>query len=607
MKRICIFLGLLALPLLTHAIQRSTLVSKCSSLNGLKKEQLKTAVYNLMNKNMNTLQGNFTVLNYGNGNNSTWWGFYKTDRIASTNECINRYSSKKFYFGSTNTGQVVSGMNIEHSFPKSWWGGSNNYAYKDLFNLYPSDASANSDKSNYPMGVVQSVTSQEIGYDKIGKGTIDGQPNQWCWEPGDQYKGDFSRAYMYMATTYQNLTWSGTQGLQQLEKGSWPTLKEWAYTLYLQWVRNDPVSELEIQRNEAVYGIQKNRNLFVDYPYLAEYIWGDSINVPFNPATSITTAAGDNRYTGHDIPVDIVEAPVFTPAGGTYSTAQTVTISCATPNVTIYYTTDGSEPTDNGLVYEGAITVDESMTLKAVAINDDGVSSSVSTAAYVIKTNSGGSEIEIFVETFDLCDGTGGNSEGFSGSVASSADNFKPDNEGWTASKKFGGYKCARFGTSTAGTGTVTTPSFNIDGETTFSFKAAPWGTDGTALTLSVNGNAKLSETTSETTLTMKAGEWTTYTLTLTGSGSVTVTFTPEKRFFLDDVCVTSVTSPILLPGDVNKDGSISLGDVMALVDIILNEIQSSTEYDLVAADLDGDGQRSLTDIMLLVAIILEQ
>ncbi len=295
-KRILFLLALL-LSSASFAITRSSLTSYASSLNGMKKSELKAAAYAIMQKNLSTLS-------YGGGYKNTWWGFYQTDRIASTNECINRYSSKKFYF-ETNQYTAISGMNIEHSFPKSWWGGANNSAYKDLFNLYPSDSEANSYKSNYPMDKVTDVDEEksgEEGYDIIGKSTINGEPDQWCWEPGDQYKGDFSRVYMYMATCYQNLTWSGTQGLQQLENNTWPTLREWAYTLYLQWIKSDPVSELEVTRNDAVYNIQNNRNLFVDYPYLAEYIWGDSVDVAFNPNTSITTASDDNRYNGGSIP-----------------------------------------------------------------------------------------------------------------------------------------------------------------------------------------------------------------------------------------------------------------------------------------------------------------
>ena len=154
MKKLGIILCLLALSTWAHAITRDSLVNYSKSLNGLKKESLKTAVYKLLNKNV-------SMLAYGSGKDKTWWGFYYTDRNTKTNECINRYSAKKFYFGSYNTGEAISGMNIEHSFPKSWWGGTNNNAYKDLFNLYPSDSQANSSKSNYPMGLVTNVSSEE--------------------------------------------------------------------------------------------------------------------------------------------------------------------------------------------------------------------------------------------------------------------------------------------------------------------------------------------------------------------------------------------------------------------------------------------------------------
>ena len=75
------------------------------------------------------------------------------------------------------------------------------------------------------------------GYDKVGSTTIEGR-TQNCWEPGDTWKGDFSRSYMYMATTYSNLKWVNV-GLITNTNGEYPTLKEWASTLYRQWSKND--------------------------------------------------------------------------------------------------------------------------------------------------------------------------------------------------------------------------------------------------------------------------------------------------------------------------------------------------------------------------------
>ena len=303
-----------------NAIDRKTLAQYASSLNGLKKEQLKAALHKLMDKK--------NVLPYGGGGKGTWWGFWYTDRNPQTNECYNRYSDKKFFFESTNTGRAIGGMNIEHSFPKSWWGGHKNDAWCDLYNLYPSDSKANSSKSNYVMGVVVNVKENAgEGYDKVGTGYADGKLVN-MWEPGDRFKGEFSRSYMYMATTYQNLSFV-SEGANQLQTGAYPTLKKWSSDLFRQWSKNDRVDEMEIKRNEAVYKIQNNRNLFIDYPNLAEYVWGDSMDVEFNPYRSITTASDDARYTGVIAPEDPVtpDNPVVTPQGGTFVKTTTAPVA----------------------------------------------------------------------------------------------------------------------------------------------------------------------------------------------------------------------------------------------------------------------------------------
>ena len=365
---------LLGTSLAAQAIDRRALAEYAQSLKGLKKAELKTAIFNII-KSPKTLR-------YGSGNRSTWWGFYRTDRIGNTMECRNRYSDVKFYFSGDN-GNSIQGMNIEHSFPKSWWGKTKNDAYKDLHHLYPSDAKANSSKSNYPMGIVTSGSSASDGSEKVGMGPGPNGKLIKMFEPSDTYKGDFSRTYMYMATAYQNLTWQGTQGLQELENNSWPTLRQWAYTIYTEWIKNDPVSDIEIERNNAVAAIQGNRNLYIDYPYLAEYVWGDSMDVSFDPYTSITTADNDHRYGNQTAPK--VETPIFNPAEGSYMTPINVTIACATEGAKIYYTTDGTQPTAESTPYTLPIDIETTTTLKAVAVLGTDVSK-VATAVYTITT-----------------------------------------------------------------------------------------------------------------------------------------------------------------------------------------------------------------------------
>lgn len=366
-----LMLGLASYTLPGYSIDRASLVSYASSLKGKKKAELKTAIYNLCQPDY--------VPSYGSGSNGTWYYFYVTDRNVATNECINRYSTNKYYFGSR--GSAISGMNIEHSFPKSWWGGAKNNAYKDLYNLYPSESSSNSSKSNYPMGKVTNPKDASA-YELVGTGTAGSNGTINLFEPNDTWKGDFCRSYFYMATIYQNLTWQGTQGKQELQNDDWPTLQEWAYTLYLEWTREDQVLDVEVERNNAVYGIQGNRNLYIDFPYLAEYVWGDSIDVEFDPTTSITTAEDDHRYTTTST---TVSAPTFSLVSGTYDSEQTVTISCLTSGAKIYYTTDGTTPTSSSTEYTAPITISKTTTLKAIAVYG-GVESGVRTAVYTFSS-----------------------------------------------------------------------------------------------------------------------------------------------------------------------------------------------------------------------------
>lgn len=78
-----------------------------------------------------------------------------------------------------------------------------------------------------------------------------------------------------------------------------------------------------------------------------------------------------------------VSAPTFMPLAGTYVSQQSVVISCATTGAAIYYTTDGSTPTSASIVYSSPITVNSTMTIKAIAVKD-GESSAVVTASYVV-------------------------------------------------------------------------------------------------------------------------------------------------------------------------------------------------------------------------------
>lgn len=255
-----------------------------SSLKGKKGAELKTAIHDIIKK--------ANVLSYGSNYGHTWWGFWSTDRDES-GRFIDRYSAESEWEMSTSQGAAGAGMNIEHSFPKSWWGGATVQAYKDLYNLMPCKSKINSTKSNFPMGIVVSGDKGN-GWTKVGEGT-DGKK---YWEPAAPWKGDFARGYMYMATAYQDYNWKGDQAHQILQQGAYPTLKEWAYKLYIQWAKADKPDAIEIKRNNDVAKIQGNRNPYVDFPNLMEYVWGDSTNIAFNPETTVKSSSYVNGDGG---------------------------------------------------------------------------------------------------------------------------------------------------------------------------------------------------------------------------------------------------------------------------------------------------------------------
>lgn len=155
-------------------------------------------------------------------------------------------------------------------------------------------------------------------------------------------------------------------------------------------------------------------------------------------------------------------------------------------------------------------------------------------------------ENEIFYESFDANNGTGGNDNQWSGSIASSS--IQQDNEGWVYEKGSGAKECAKLGTGSA-LGSATTPALGQACNATLTFKAAAWNSnsENTTLKLSVIDGGTISPT----TVTLKKGEWTNFSLTLTGlTKSSKVKFegnaASNSRFFLDEVSVikTGVATP---------------------------------------------------------------
>lgn len=258
----------------------------------------------------------YTLIVYGDGNTSfkTWQAFELTDvrEIKGRRVWWDMYSNKLAY---VDLGHVS--LNIEHSVANSWWGGKDGCveAYSDLMHLNPSDADANGRKSNNPLGVVGPNPSYENGMIKVGPPAVGyGGGSSTVFEPADEYKGDFARAYMYIFTAYDDIPWLDNKGgekMYTISNGK-IELQPWVVEMLLKWAAEDPVDDKEMHRNEEIYNCQKNRNPFIDYPSLAEYIWGKhrgeifttsgkeaaAVNRPKDPDVENVTLEGVNTYVG---------------------------------------------------------------------------------------------------------------------------------------------------------------------------------------------------------------------------------------------------------------------------------------------------------------------
>ncbi len=239
---------------------------------GLTGAPLKTALYNI-------IKGH-TEKSYS----ALWTCFYTTDDKAN-GKVWDMYSdipggtpAYEYTFGSDqcgNYGGEGDCYNREHSFPKSWFN-EGTPMYSDLFHLCPTDGYVNGKRSNYPFGEVGTASWTSTNGSKLGSSSFPGYSGI-VFEPRNDFKGDFARGYLYMATRYENViaNWENydSNGDAMMDGTPFPCYEPWALSLLIKWHLQDPVSQKEIDRNNAIYGFQHNRNPFIDHPEYACAIW----------------------------------------------------------------------------------------------------------------------------------------------------------------------------------------------------------------------------------------------------------------------------------------------------------------------------------------------
>ena len=248
---------------------------------------------------------------------SCWFAFKHTDirpdgyiwEIYS--DCVFEYEKDRTS-ATSQTGEC-KGYNREHAMCQSWFGTTSlagkemssskkNSPGSDIFHIYPASYGMNSRRGNRPYGEVQTaantsgngtlygtpITSKSVANSVAGvyvEGHITQSTN--VLEPADEYKGDIARSYFGTM-----VKWAGEWVFNKNELGNiifdatidadthYGPENNYGFTDYglalmLSWHRQDPVSQKEIDRNNGIQKTQGNRNPFIDYPYLAEFIWGE--------------------------------------------------------------------------------------------------------------------------------------------------------------------------------------------------------------------------------------------------------------------------------------------------------------------------------------------
>lgn len=294
---------------------------------------------------------------------SVWLAFKYTD-LRPDGLIWEIYSDCNFEYEKDRTSTTsqtgdCKGYNREHAMCQSWFGTTSlagkamssskkNSPGSDIFHIYPASYGMNSRRGNRPYGEVQTAANTS------GNGTLYGTPfttksvansvagayiegkitqSTNVLEPADEYKGDIARSYFGTM-----VKWAGEWAFNKNELGNiifdatidadthYAPENNYGFTDYglalmLTWHRQDPVSQKEVDRNNGIQKTQGNRNPFIDYPYLAEYIWGERSGEVLDFDLLLCSAderfqlGVSNGYLGGD--VEIVVDTIFWMVGET--------------------------------------------------------------------------------------------------------------------------------------------------------------------------------------------------------------------------------------------------------------------------------------------------
>ena len=263
------------------------------SVENLTGNELRLELHNIISQNTNS--------NYTSSKEEM---YRQIDNLDNTVSCV--YSGYSIAHSSGDS-STPANIDCEHSYCQSWIdaeleGSENGIAKADIHHLFPTKNSVNVARSNNPFDNVQNSThiySEDGGFTTSFLGN--NQAGFTVFEPTDQHKGDVARALLYFIVRYETSLYF--ENVDMLE-----TLLNWHY--------NDLVSTKEIDRNDAIYDFQNNRNPFVDHPEFVGEIWNDEASITLSfPNESIILGTNQtysinwfSHYFFNDVKIELINS-----------------------------------------------------------------------------------------------------------------------------------------------------------------------------------------------------------------------------------------------------------------------------------------------------------
>ncbi|MDD4991385.1 MAG: endonuclease [Paludibacter sp.] len=478
--------------------------------------------------------------------------------------------------------------NREHTFCDSWLGAASPQR-SDAHHILPTDGYVNNRRSSFPHGKVGTATWTSSNGSKLGTADPSTGYSGTVFEPIDEFKGDFARMYFYVATRYESKIagWVGNGSAGEILAGNtYPAYKTWFYTMMVQWADQDPVSQKEITRNNAIYAAQKNRNPYIDHPELVDYIWGAkkgqawsatggtyptlstptaNSTVDFGKIAYQQTAGTSLMITASNLTGDLSFALSGTNAANFSIATTTITKAQAEAgyNLTINFNAQTVGAQSATITITGGGITATNVTLKAtssdefIAMPATNISTTGFNANWTISAAAAGYSLNVF--TMQSSGGTVSQTlleDDFTSLSAWTA-------AGYTTATELASY--VRLGSS-SNVGTITSGAINMSSPTTLLVRAKQYVNDASAkLTVKINNDSITSFLTTATnadyTVDIPA-KTSTSTLTLSAAGG------SGKRVYVDYVKLStqgSVQTPVAVSGYPASVGNVLTSQVTSL------------------------------------------